>query len=63
MNSEKTFLDIFFSEKLSDKENYEIYSKCANPNGHGHNYVGKQFLHFQSYQRILSSRAVYLYFV
>ncbi|CAL8111115.1 unnamed protein product [Orchesella dallaii] len=28
-----------YSEKLSEKENYEIYSKCANPNGHGHNYV------------------------
>lgn len=23
---------------LSDKENFEIYGKCARPNGHGHNY-------------------------
>jgi 6-pyruvoyltetrahydropterin/6-carboxytetrahydropterin synthase len=24
--------------KFSDKENFEIYGKCAAPNGHGHNY-------------------------
>lgn len=24
---------------LSDEENRQIYSKCNNPNGHGHNYV------------------------
>lgn len=24
---------------LSDEENQQIYSKCNNPNGHGHNYV------------------------
>jgi 6-pyruvoyltetrahydropterin/6-carboxytetrahydropterin synthase len=28
-----------WSEQLSDEENYELYEKCANPNGHGHNYV------------------------
>jgi len=27
------------SPHLSDAENLEIYSKCNNPNGHGHNYV------------------------
>uniref|UniRef100_A0A0N4ZN83 6-pyruvoyl tetrahydrobiopterin synthase n=1 Tax=Parastrongyloides trichosuri TaxID=131310 RepID=A0A0N4ZN83_PARTI len=26
------------STKLSEQENKEIYSKCNNPNGHGHNY-------------------------
>jgi 6-pyruvoyltetrahydropterin/6-carboxytetrahydropterin synthase len=26
------------SPALSDAENYEIYGKCARPNGHGHNY-------------------------
>ncbi|MFK8182197.1 MAG: 6-carboxytetrahydropterin synthase [Phormidesmis sp.] len=26
------------SSKLSDEENAKIYGKCANPNGHGHNY-------------------------
>lgn len=25
--------------ELSDEENLQIYSKCNNPNGHGHNYV------------------------
>ncbi len=28
-----------WSEQLTDVENYAIYEKCANPNGHGHNYV------------------------
>ncbi|GIY04388.1 6-pyruvoyl tetrahydrobiopterin synthase [Caerostris extrusa] len=26
------------SPHLSDQDNYEIYGKCNNPNGHGHNY-------------------------
>ncbi len=28
-----------WSEQLTDVENYAVYEKCANPNGHGHNYV------------------------
>lgn len=28
-----------WSPFLSETENYEIYDKCANPNGHGHNYI------------------------
>ncbi len=28
-----------WSPDLSEEENYKIYDKCANPNGHGHNYV------------------------
>ncbi len=28
-----------WSRQLSDEENYAVYDKCANPNGHGHNYV------------------------
>lgn len=28
-----------WSPFLSEAENYEIYDKCANPNGHGHNYI------------------------
>ena len=28
-----------WSKYLSEEENYAIYDKCANPNGHGHNYV------------------------
>ena len=28
-----------WSNQLSDEENYALYEKCANPNGHGHNYV------------------------
>ncbi|GLV57692.1 6-carboxy-5,6,7,8-tetrahydropterin synthase [Dictyobacter sp. S3.2.2.5] len=28
-----------WSNQLSDEENHQIYDKCANPNGHGHNYT------------------------
>lgn len=28
-----------WSSQLSEEENYAVYDKCANPNGHGHNYV------------------------
>jgi len=28
-----------WSKYLSEEENYSLYEKCANPNGHGHNYV------------------------
>jgi 6-pyruvoyltetrahydropterin/6-carboxytetrahydropterin synthase len=28
-----------WSQFLSDAENYEVYDKCANPHGHGHNYI------------------------
>jgi len=27
-----------FDPKYSDKKNEEIFGKCSNPNGHGHNY-------------------------
>ncbi|KXS19261.1 PTPS-domain-containing protein [Gonapodya prolifera JEL478] len=28
-----------YSKQLSEEENVEIFGKCANPNGHGHNYT------------------------
>ncbi len=28
-----------FNPKLSDKENYDLFGSCSNPNWHGHNYV------------------------
>jgi 6-pyruvoyltetrahydropterin/6-carboxytetrahydropterin synthase len=28
-----------FSEGYSEEKNREVYGKCANPHGHGHNYV------------------------
>ena len=28
-----------FNPALSEAKNVELYGKCANPNGHGHNYV------------------------
>ncbi|MBM4167119.1 MAG: 6-carboxytetrahydropterin synthase [Ignavibacteria bacterium] len=27
-----------FNPKFSDEKNFEVFGKCANPNGHGHNY-------------------------
>ncbi|MBD3233709.1 MAG: 6-carboxytetrahydropterin synthase [candidate division Zixibacteria bacterium] len=29
---------ILYSQGLSEHENRKIFGKCANPNGHGHNY-------------------------
>jgi len=28
-----------FREDLTQEENYALFAKCANPNGHGHNYL------------------------
>jgi 6-pyruvoyltetrahydropterin/6-carboxytetrahydropterin synthase len=28
-----------WSNQLTEEENYDVYEKCANPYGHGHNYV------------------------
>ena len=28
-----------YSEAYSDQKNREVYGKCSNPHGHGHNYV------------------------
>ena len=28
-----------YNPKLSEAKNLELFDKCANPNGHGHNYV------------------------
>lgn len=28
-----------FRPELSDEENFQIFGKCSNPNGHGHNYI------------------------
>jgi len=28
-----------YKPELSDEENFKLYGKCSNPNGHGHNYI------------------------
>jgi len=28
-----------WNKELSDDQNVELYDKCANPNGHGHNFI------------------------
>jgi 6-pyruvoyl-tetrahydropterin synthase len=30
-----------YSPHLTDAENLQVYGKCNNPNGHGHNYTGR----------------------
>ncbi|NXD54752.1 PTPS synthase, partial [Corvus moneduloides] len=30
------------SKSLSDEENLKLFGKCNNPNGHGHNYKGRE---------------------
>ncbi|NXS54349.1 PTPS synthase, partial [Brachypteracias leptosomus] len=32
------------SKSLSDEENLKLFGKCNNPNGHGHNYKGKEII-------------------
>ena len=30
---------MLWNDKFSDDKNFEVFGKCANPAGHGHNYV------------------------
>jgi 6-pyruvoyltetrahydropterin/6-carboxytetrahydropterin synthase len=30
---------LLWNQKFSEAKNIEVYDKCANPNGHGHNYI------------------------
>ncbi len=30
---------LLWNKEFSDEKNIEVYDKCANPNGHGHNYI------------------------
>ena len=32
-----------YSTAYNEEENKKIFGKCANPNGHGHNYVGELY--------------------
>lgn len=34
-----------WSSQLTEEENRALYDKCANPNGHGHNYVLEVTVH------------------
>ncbi|HTK11869.1 MAG TPA: 6-carboxytetrahydropterin synthase [Ktedonobacteraceae bacterium] len=40
-----------WSNALSEEENYLIYDKCANPHGHGHNYILEVTVHGQPDQQ------------
>ena len=42
-----------FIEGLSEDENIEIFDKCANPSGHGHDYkVEVMILHLHQIQQL-----------
>jgi 6-pyruvoyltetrahydropterin/6-carboxytetrahydropterin synthase len=30
---------LLWNQEFSEAKNIEVYDKCANPNGHGHNYI------------------------
>ncbi|KAI9580181.1 hypothetical protein GQX74_000174 [Glossina fuscipes] len=44
---------MFVSKHLSDEEYAEIYGKCNNPNGHGHNYTGRLHTGHNDVRKIL----------
>ena len=43
------------SDKLSNEENLQLFGKCNNPNGHGHNYVVEVIIKGKVIQFIASS--------
>ncbi len=58
------------SDQLSEEENWRVFGKCNNPNGHGHNYVvyvtvrgpldakSGQVVDLQSLDRVVEERVV-----
>ena len=51
-----------FSPYLEDEENKKLYGKCNNPNGHGHNYVGKQFFLYNENNFGLKQELIFIIF-
>src|SRR5688500_4447699 len=59
-----------YREDFSAEKNREVFGLCANPNGHGHNYVleatfqgpidpeGEMVIHFSSLKRLLEEVVV-----
>lgn len=54
----------FFSSALSSEVNQAIYGKCNNPNGHGHNYIGKvmpNIVYFKYFQFLYTLKKFYIW--
>ncbi len=55
-----------WNEKFDDEKNFELFGKCANPSGHGHNYVLEVTLNcprsgrlnFYEYQHTVNSAVI-----
>ena len=47
-----------FSYQLSDEDNWNLFGKCNNPNGHGHNYKGK--ISWQIFITTMTLRVLYI---
>ena len=56
-----------FREDYTDEQNLEVFGKCANPAGHGHNYVvevtvktpaGKDSFHIGEFERIVDDEVI-----
>ena len=47
-----------FSYQLSDEDNRNLFGKCNNPNGHGHNYKGK--ISWQIFITTMTLRVLYI---
>lgn len=56
-----------WNEQFSEKRNFEIFGKCANPSGHGHNYVvevtikkptGTETLRIGEFERIVDDEFI-----
>jgi 6-pyruvoyltetrahydropterin/6-carboxytetrahydropterin synthase len=41
-----------WNEKFSEKQNIEVFGKCANPAGHGHNYIVEVTVKYQTGQSL-----------
>ncbi|MBA7687589.1 hypothetical protein ES703_96053 [subsurface metagenome] len=58
-----------WNRKFSEQRNLEVFGKCANPAGHGHNYVvevtvktpaGKDNFHIGEFERIVNNKLIKL---
>ena len=44
-----------WNESFSDEKNFEVFGKCANPNGHGHNYIVEVTVNVTEPDKFMSS--------
>jgi 6-pyruvoyltetrahydropterin/6-carboxytetrahydropterin synthase len=58
-----------WNEDFSEEKNFEVFGKCANPNGHGHNYIievtvkvpsGKDNLRIGDFEKVVDDELIKL---